>query len=188
MSSSAPDEPHDSGQLDSASSRHPPAQWVEQIVAKWEVPLVAYTRSRLAGDWESARDVVQEAFAKLCRQLWPDIESKATAWLYKTCRNHAIDITRREGRIHMIHVGNHATTLDDRGTASPIERLELGEQLEQLRLHIEHLPDQQQEILRLRLQDGLSYKQIADVTGLTVTNVGYHLHAAIVSLRSQSIH
>ena len=54
-----------------------------------------------------------------------------------------------------------------------------------LRQQIEQLSEQQQEVLRLRLKDGLSYQQIADVTGLSASNVGYHLHQAVTTLRSK---
>ena len=40
------------------------------------------------------------------------------------------------------------------------------------------LPENQQEVIRLRFQEGLSYKDIAAVTELTVTNVGYLIHTA----------
>ena len=63
--------------------------------------------------------------------------------------------------------------------------MERGESMEAMRNQIEQLSDQQQEVLRLRLKDGLSYQQIAEVTGLTPSNVGYHLHQAITKLRSK---
>ena len=47
------------------------------------------------------------------------------------------------------------------------------------------LSPRQQEVLRLRLGAGLSYREIAEVTGLTVGNVGFHLHEAVRSLRQQ---
>ena len=48
---------------------------------------------------------------------------------------------------------------------------------------VDQLTPRQQEVLRLRIQAGLSYREIAEVTGLTVSNVGFHLHAAVRSLR-----
>lgn len=161
----------------------PPKEWVAQRFAQLELPLLAYVRPRLGGDIEAARDVVQEAFVKLCRQSWPDIEPHATAWLYRVCRNRAIDISRREGRMS-IHISKtDVATLGDRAQASPEARADKDEQLERMRNSMHALPDQQQEILRLRLHDGLSYREIAEITGLTVTNVGYHLHQAIAQLR-----
>ena len=48
---------------------------------------------------------------------------------------------------------------------------------------VHQLSPRQQEVLRLRLHAGLSYREIAEVTGLTVSNVGFHLHQAVRSLR-----
>lgn len=47
------------------------------------------------------------------------------------------------------------------------------------------LSPRQQEVLRLRMAAGLSYGEIAEVTGMTVGNVGFHLHEAIRSLRQK---
>ncbi len=47
------------------------------------------------------------------------------------------------------------------------------------------LSAKQQEVLRLKFQNGLSYKEIAEVTKTTVSNVGVILHSAIKKLRLQ---
>ena len=47
------------------------------------------------------------------------------------------------------------------------------------------LPTNQQEVVRLKFQDGLSYRDIAEVTGLTQSNVGYLLHTAVKRLRER---
>lgn len=77
-----------------------------------------------------------------------------------------------------------ATLADHLGTR-PDEHLAEQERLQRLSQELGRLSDQQQEILRLRLHGGLSYKQIAEVMELSVTNVGYHLHQAIVTLRQR---
>lgn len=166
----------------SADSR-PPTEWISQIFAQLELPLVTYVQRRVGGDLGTAQDVVQESFVKLCQQKWPDIEDHAAAWLYRTCRNRAIDISRREGRMSAIQSGQDVTTLHDRAGNRPEDRASQGEQIDRMKAHIDDLPERQQEILRLRLHDGLSYQQIAEVTGLTRTNVGYLLHQAIAALR-----
>ena len=162
----------------------PPREWVAEVFAQLEGPLVAYVRPRVGGDVEQAQDVVQESFVKLCQQKWPEIQKHSTAWLYKTCRNRAIDITRREGRMGAISSGTDVSTLTDRSERRPDKKTEQGEEIDRVKMEIEDLPDRQQEILRLRLHDGLSYKQIAEVTGLTSTNVGYLLHQAVAKLRT----
>ena len=50
---------------------------------------------------------------------------------------------------------------------------------------MEDLPDNQQEVVRLKFQNGMSYKEIATVTELSVTNVGFLLHTAINTLRTR---
>ena len=47
------------------------------------------------------------------------------------------------------------------------------------------LSDNQKEVIRLKFQNGLSYRQISDITDLTVSNVGYLIHTAIQKLREQ---
>lgn len=45
------------------------------------------------------------------------------------------------------------------------------------------LSSNQQEVLRLKFQHGLSYREISSVTGLTETNVGFLMHVGIKRLR-----
>lgn len=85
----------------------------------------------------------------------------------------------------LIHTGTDVATVHDQAEHQPSDRLEKNEQLERVQTQIRSLPERQQEILRLRLHDGLSYKQIAEVTGLTVTNVGYILHQTLAGLRGK---
>ncbi len=47
------------------------------------------------------------------------------------------------------------------------------------------LPANQQECIRLKFQHGLSYKQISQVTDLSVTNVGFLIHTGLKTLRKQ---
>lgn len=67
----------------------------------------------------------------------------------------------------------------DAQTSSPEATLLAQERQESLLAQIANLSSNQQEVLRLKFHGGLSYQEIADVTGLTKTNVGFLLHAAI---------
>ena len=51
---------------------------------------------------------------------------------------------------------------------------------------VSELPDREQELIRLKLQNGMSYKEISNVTGLSVSNVGFILHTAMTSLRQRA--
>ncbi len=174
--------------MPSSDNGKPPREWLEEMFARLETPLVSYVKRQIGGDLETARDIVQEAFVRLCQESWPKIGGHATAWLYRTCRNQAIDIIRREGRMRAVHGNTDVATVEDRTSIGPSENLSDGEQVDQLKLQIKGLPAQQQEVLRLRMHDGLSYKQISEVTGLSTSNVGYHLHQAILRLRETLKH
>ncbi len=50
---------------------------------------------------------------------------------------------------------------------------------------IEKLPPQQQEVIRLKVQSGMSYLEISQLTGLSVSNVGYLLSTALASVRNR---
>ena len=65
---------------------------------------------------------------------------------------------------------------------STIERRETEDHLLQL---VAELSDNQQEVVRLKFQENLSYREIADVTGLSVSNVGFLLHTAVMKLRER---
>ena len=60
---------------------------------------------------------------------------------------------------------------------------ETREDSERLALLIGRLPDRQREAIVLKFQAELSYKEIAEVTGLTTSNVGYLIHVGLRTLR-----
>ena len=52
---------------------------------------------------------------------------------------------------------------------------------------LETLPVSQQEVIRLKFQNELSYKEISLVTGLSVTNVGFLIHAGLKAIRQNML-
>ena len=50
---------------------------------------------------------------------------------------------------------------------------------------IEALPGPEREVLQLKFQQGLSYREIAGVTGHSVSNVGFLIHTGLKSLRGR---
>ena len=62
------------------------------------------------------------------------------------------------------------------------ERRELGQRVLEL---LETLPTNQREVLRLKFQNGFSYQEISRISGHSISNVGYLIHAGIKTLRGQ---
>jgi len=148
--------------------------WVTQAVARHEGPLYAYVL-RLTGDPERSRDIVQDAFVVLCRQ---HAEINAGPWLYSVCRNRAIDIARKERRMTALSTMEPPTR--ERG---PAEAAEADDSAQALVAKLAGLSALQQEAVRLKFHQQFSYREIAEVMGVSVSHVGVLLHEALKALR-----
>ncbi len=159
-----------------------PRELVESAQADFEGPLTGYAAGLLGGDWERARDVVQDTFIKLHRQDPQMIKGKLKSWLYTVCRNRSIDILRKENPM-LTSAGEAFENLDD-ASPDPSGAMERKERFEEVLRFLERLPENQREVIRLKFQGDLSYKEISEVTGLSVSNVGFLIHTGIKRLRT----
>ena len=73
--------------------------WIVRALGEHESSLVRYAKL-FVGDVDTARDIVQDTFLKLCRHTAESAEaqdrlqqSNLKAWLYRVCRNRAIDLS-----------------------------------------------------------------------------------------------
>ncbi len=81
-------------------------------------------------------------------------------------------------------LGEQPVAATDAGDSPPAEA-ERREEVGQVAKALEALTANQQEVIRLKFQNGFSYKQIAGITGLSVSNVGFLIHTAIGKLRDR---
>jgi len=155
-------------------------QKFEEILQRFEIPLLQYA-TRITGDRERARDVVQETFIKFQRNGSLDREDKAATWLFTVCRNRALNVCRKERRMMYLH----EDTLESQEDRQPMpyQRIEEEEASGFLMRITATLPPRQQEVLRLKFQNDLSYKQIAEITKTTADSVGVLIHTALKTLR-----
>ncbi len=156
--------------------------WIRQAVEQYERPLMLYAW-RITSNLELAREVVQDTFLKLCDQSHEDVQSHLAQWLYTVCRNRALDVVRKEKPMKALSDPDH--TLADQQAQLPSAGLEQAEMSRQLAQAMRSLPANQQEVIRLKFQHGLSYKDIAQTTQLTPSHVGYLIHVGIKALRQQ---
>ena len=155
-------------------------KWMQAVMDRHEGPLLRYA-ARILGDLERGRDVVQEAFLKLWKSDRFGVDDNVAQWLFAVCRNRAVDVLRKEKRMTGLSdeiQRNHAAA--DSGPQAIAEKAEAAGQV----IHaVAQLPENQQEVLRLKFQNGFTYKQIARITGLSVSGVGFHIHTAMQTLR-----
>ena len=157
------------------------------ILDRYERPLLAFARHH-CGDAETARDTVQDTFLRYFKNPpAADALESLAPWLFTVCRRLLIDHQRKHSRL--IPMTAAATlafdeTIDE-SSASPAAALEDKDDSSRLRGLMKSLPDRQRELVRLKFEAGLSYRDIASATGLSVTNVGTLLHQAVQSLREK---
>jgi len=157
--------------------------WVREQLERHEGPLIRYAATLLFGDLERARDVVQDTFARLCQQPRRKVEHKATEWLFTVCRNRALDLRKKEGRMQGLNDAEMASRASP--APSPEKTAETKDSASRVLRAIGALPENQREVVRLKFQNGMSYKEISRITELSVSNVGYLLHVAIKTLRDE---
>lgn len=169
-----------------AGAEAPPCATIEEWFDTLESPLLTYAL-RLLPDQDLAEDLVQEAFMRLHTQF--DQVRQPKSWLYRTVHNLALNHRRHAGKIVPL-----ATTADDNGEPAaeaadplpaPDEELARVEGISLVRRGLQNLSARDQELLRLKFNEALSYKEISERTGLTVGNVGYLLHHSLKSLAAE---
>jgi RNA polymerase sigma factor (sigma-70 family) len=158
------------------------------LLERYERPLVRYAQSIL-GDLDSARDVVQDTFIRWVQKdsapRDPGRPAEGTgadptgAWLFTVCRNRALDHQRKHSRLVPMETPEDRAA-EDPNPASTLERRDSAASLLQM---LDSLPQNQREVIRLKFQNDLSYKEIAEVTQLSITNVGFLLHTGLKKLR-----
>ncbi len=130
-----------------------------------------------------AQDVVQEAFLRAFKSFGGFHGSNGRAWLLAIVRNtsytllkknHAVDLTTTFDE--EIHVSGHESM-------SPATILERSEDAELIREAMDELPAELREILTLRHQEDLSYKEIADIAQIPPGTVMSRLARARAKLK-----
>jgi len=142
-----------------------------------------FFRYRVA-DSMQAEDLTSITFKQAwqSRDRYRDDRASFSTWLFTIARRVAADHFRQ-------HYARADVALDTvaqaSGEDSPEQAAEDREEVEHVRHLIQHLPEREQELIALKYGAGLSYQRIADLTGLSVSNVGVTLHRAIQKLREQ---
>ena len=156
-----------------------PLDSIESLYAAHESALLVYAQS-LVKQNEAAQDIVQEAFMRLHVDF--DNVRQPQAWLYRTVHNLALNHIRAGRKI--VPLAPEEFEQPELRDAQPLpdEYLEKMEAIGQARLSLSVLDARSRELIRLKFEEGLSYKEISDRTSLSMSNVGYLLHHALKDL------
>jgi len=171
---------------DQANAEPPGWETIEALFAALESPLLNYAL-RLSGDLGAAEDLVQEAFMRLHAQF--DQVREPRRWLYRTVHNLALNHRRQAGKIASLNqpAEEGATAGPDTADPQPLpdEQIARWEGIGLVRLSLETLDDRSRELVRLKFNEELSYKEISTRTGLNIGHVGYLLHHALKAIADE---
>jgi RNA polymerase sigma-70 factor (ECF subfamily) len=130
--------------------------------------------NRMTGDPDQAEDLAQEAFFRLLDRNVEGTEAGLRAWLFRVATNLARDRSRtRETRRRILSGFPPPETVP-----GPDLDLERAEEAQGVREALEVLSERDREMLLLR-QEGFSYKEIAEVAGVSHRSVGTILARAL---------
>lgn len=155
----------------------------ESAMQAYETSLLRYA-TRLLGDTNTAQDVVQDTFIKLYK-AWTNGKRPTTnlkSWLYRVTHNQAVDHIRKESRLRVLHEDQADEIERHTPPPSPAKELSRKDTLETVLGYVKQLNEIEQMVVVLRLQEGMSYKDIGQIIGRSEGSVGSTLHHAVKKL------
>ena len=134
-----------------------------------------------------AEDVVQETLIKVWnrRDRWEELES-IEAFCLTICRNISLDKMRKAESQNPSLEDGHDTD-DTSYTSNPEEQAMQRDRIALVRQLIDHLPEKQRSCMQLRDFEGKSYKEIAQILGITEEQVKVNIFRARQQIKQQFI-
>src|SRR6185436_5952975 len=134
---------------------------------------------RFVDNRDDAKDLAQEVFIKAFEHLTNfRRESSLKTWLYRIAMNHCINHVKKHSQ-EFVEVTEAVGSV----RSSAQSQLEDSEQREHFRRLVKQLPPKQKAILELRINEQLSYEEIAKISGRSVSTIKASVFFALEKLR-----
>ena len=134
---------------------------------------------RFVENREDAMDLAQEVFIKAFEHLGSfRRESSLKTWLYRIAMNHCINHLKKHSQ-DFVEVNEYTGSV----RATVQSQLEDREQREQFRRLVKQLPPKQKAILELRINEQLSYEEIARISGRSISTIKASVFFALEKMR-----
>jgi len=162
-----------------ASTAPTSAADIEALLDEHQNGLLRYAH-RIVRNREAAQDIVQDAFVRYLRKPLSYGEPRQrAAWLYKVVHNLSIDLIKRESKRGDVYDKVEKPEV----TKMPVAGLLASEKWDRLDGLLAHVSDDQHKVILLFFQEDRTYKEIAEITGFSMSNVGMLLHRGLKKLR-----
>ena len=161
---------------------------ISQLIERHSRRIRDYIRM-MVKDYDVADDVLQETLIKVVRVIdegrYVD-NGKFLSWVLRIAHNQVIDYFRSQKSAKTVNESdagyNMLGTL--RFAERTVEDNIISEQIEaDVRRLVEHLPDEQREVVKLRYFSGLSFQEIAAQTGVSINTALGRMRYALINLR-----
>lgn len=133
-----------------------------------------------------ADDVMQNVWIKVWRSLPKyDERGQIRAWLMRIARNEMLNFIRRDNRrlVWIEAEEESGREIADESTPAADQQLQAVEQREELHQAIHALPDQQRKVVQFRLEEEITFREIAERTRSPINTVLWRMRDATMRLR-----
>lgn len=160
---------------------------LEVLINRHQSKIYGFIYSKVL-DRDIANDVFQDTFIKVIKTLKGrsyNEEGKFLPWVMRIAHNLIIDTFRKGKKMPMNRETEEFSIFSYMTDNSPnIENQIITEQVENdlLKL-IEELPDDQKQVLKMRIYDDLSFKEIADLTDVSINTALGRMRYALMNMR-----
>lgn len=163
---------------------------LEKLIKRHKNKVFGYIYTKVL-DKETAEDIFQDTFIKVILTLKEgryNEEGKFLPWIMRIAHNLTIDYFRTKNRMPLIgetFIDEDFSIFDFIATPEDCHETKIiKEQIEkELRLIIEYLPEDQKEVLQLRIFKELSFKEIAEDTNVSINTALGRMRYALINLR-----
>ena len=128
---------------------------------------------KCTGHEEDARDIVQSSFEVLWQKKETVALEKGKAFLFQVAYNQSVDMYRKKGRIQYQEELKHPDSFHP--SSSDLKRV--------LDRALSQLDEQSRALVLLKDHEGYKYEEIAQITGLSDSQVKVYLHRARKTLK-----
>jgi RNA polymerase sigma-70 factor (ECF subfamily) len=132
---------------------------------------------------QDAQDVVQEAYLRAFKSFGGFHGSNGRAWLLTIVRNTSYTLLKKNRAVDLTTTFDEESHAVGHESVTPARILEHAEDAELIRKAMDKLPAEFREILTLRHQEGLSYKEIREIVNIPAGTVMSRLARARAKLR-----
>lgn len=163
----------------------------EVLVDRYQNKVYSYI-VMLVKDKQLADDIFQDTFLKIIRTIKAGVykeEGKFIQFAMRIAHNLIIDYFRKAKRLPMVDPTKEDYDMIDnaRYTDPSIEEQIITEQIhDDLRKMIEYLPEEQREVLNMRMYADMSFKEIADATNVSINTALGRMRYALINLRKMA--